>query len=161
MDEQMLCEFYVWSENEVIKILENVSDENFVKKNEKIGPSLRDLVEHLVVSWEFLFVEQSGENFNALSTDAQKLTKTELLKKWNVLLSTLSDDIQTKLPETISAPVTKELTVEMKKVDFLFLYTDHSTYHRGQLATLIRLYTEQSVVNTDYFSFFMIKNTKK
>jgi len=46
------------------------------------------------------------------------------------------------------------------KNDYVFAYSDHSTYHRGQLAFLINL-TGNKTLNTDYYTFLVEKKEQK
>ena len=42
--------------------------------------------------------------------------------------------------------------------NFLLVYTDHSTYHRGQLVTTYKLITGKQSVSTDFYSYLTKKN---
>lgn len=47
--------YYEWAENQIIKLLTPLPDDQFRMKLENIGVSLRDLTIHMIIQYEWFF----------------------------------------------------------------------------------------------------------
>lgn len=55
----------------------------------------------------------------------------------------------------VDVPVSEEKKITISREELIFTYTDHSTYHRGQILNLLREYGLEGI-NTDFFSYLMV-----
>ena len=61
-----LGKFYNWADNKIIPILETLNEETFTKTLEGTQKSIRDLVEHFVVFYEFFSLRKEKISFRDL-----------------------------------------------------------------------------------------------
>lgn len=160
-------EYYVWADNRIIDFLATITNNELIdrevieKKNEQDGRSIRDLIEHISVYYEIVINSpNSREDFESKKEKVSKLSWGELIeywKKWVQKFATALDN------DTFPYPLLASTSPPPKTImnDSIFTYSDHSTYHRGQLAILINIMTGQKTINTDYFTFWREKNKKE
>lgn len=142
--------FIVWAEGLLAEVVSELTDEEFYKEMEEPQRSVHKLVAHMASSWQAYFTGQTGPEYQKLTEDAMILDRQGLMEYWYETM----EKIQEKLPDEKDAkslPWSKE-GFEVSRADFNLLYMDHASYHRGQLATFLRL-LGKTPVNTDYFTF--------
>ncbi|MFX0087674.1 MAG: DinB family protein [Candidatus Hodarchaeota archaeon] len=155
MDISFFSDYYVWAENRIIESLVKITDEKlFKKKIEPNGRSIRDMVEHIATSYEMIFnTPKSQEEYTKFIDRISELSWSNLIDYWKKWLNKFAEII-----DQDSFPIPRNFPIEIKsKDDYIFAYSDHSTYHRGQLVILINL-TGEKALNTDYFTFLMEKD---
>ncbi len=158
MEISYFSDYYIWAENRIIESLVKITDEVlFTKKIEPDGRSIRDMVEHIATSYEMIFnTPTSQDEYKKLIDRINKLSWSELLNYWKKWLNKFAEVI-----DKDCFPIPSNTPIEIKsKNDYIFAYSDHSTYHRGQLVIFINLAGEKAP-NTDYFSFLMEKDKNK
>ncbi|MHA2251913.1 MAG: DinB family protein [Candidatus Kariarchaeaceae archaeon] len=154
MDLESLGNYYVWAEEEVRKVVKSLSDEEFSQKHEKIGRSVRDLIEHLWVSYESYFHPPTMDTWKKLAEEATNMSRSDLTEKWKEGCGKFAKGILEYDKGEVTFPIDKEKSLKLNKEDYFLLYTDHQTYHRGQLMTILKMLGKEGV-NTDYFTFAM------
>ena len=155
-----LGKYYEWADNRIIALLENLDEELFVKILEGTQRSLRDLVEHLVVYYEYFLYKKTKVSFKSLQEKLKKMDKRELLNHWKKVMKEFSKKVKNSKEDFIDIPISKTETIKISKDEYLYCYSDHATYHRGQLITTYKAVTEEDAVVTDYYDF-LIDHLKK
>ncbi|MHA2090268.1 MAG: DinB family protein [Candidatus Kariarchaeaceae archaeon] len=155
MDRELLGNYQIWAEKQVQDKIAELSDSEFTSKHDGIGRSIRELVEHLWVTWESYFHPPTMETWKDLSEQAKNMDRSELINTWEEASEKFAKKMNGYEKEEVEFPVSKEKILTLKSDDFFLLYTDHQTYHRGQLMTIIK-YLGKEGVNTDYFTFVMV-----
>jgi uncharacterized damage-inducible protein DinB len=158
MEISYFSEYYVWAENRIIESLAKITEEKlFTKKNEPDGRSIRDMVEHIATSYEMIFnIPTSQEEYKELTERISNLSWGDLIDYWKKWSSKFA-----KVIEENNFPIPSNSPIEIRSNDdYIFAYSDHSTYHRGQLVLLINL-TGKKALNTDYFTFLIEKDKEK
>ena len=151
-------EYYAWADIRIIESLNKISDEALITKIiNPDGRSIRDMVEHIAGSYEMIFNNPtSQEEFKGLFDKIKQYSWVELIEYWKKWLNRYVKAIKTD-----SFPMPSSSSAEIpSKNEYIFSYSDHSTYHRGQLAFLINL-TGNKAINTDYYSFLLEKHKQK
>lgn len=147
--------YYYWADKRIIEMLEDISDEQFNLKLENTELSIRDLSIHLVYYYELWLQHMASDEWpqtNKLIAEIKSENRKGLLERWKKSVI----DYALKLKEckgAIDIPISKERIVEMDFDDVIFSYTDHSTYHRGQLITTYKIVTGKNAINTDYWTY--------
>lgn len=151
-------EYYAWADKRIIESLTKISnEEELIKKIEPDGRSIRDMVEHIAGWYEMIFAAPtSQEEFKELFSKNTKYSWTDLIEYWKKWLNRYVEAIKT---DSFPMPINSSAETPSKN-DYLFAYSDHSTYHRGQLAFLINL-TGKKTLNTDYYTFLLEKQKEK
>ena len=155
-----LGKYYEWADNRIIILLEKLDEELFVKFPDGTQRSLRDLVEHLVVYYEYFSFKKTKVSFKALQEKLKKMDKPELLNHWKKVMKEFSKAVENSKEDLVDIPLSKTETTKVSKDEYLFCFSDHATYHRGQLITTYKAVTEEDAVVTDYYDF-LIDHLKK
>lgn len=152
MDLRSLGNYYIWAENRIQSQLNEFTDSEFELKHEGMGRSLRDLAEHLYVAYESHFHSPTTEIWNKLSEKAKGMSRIELIENWiNATQRFVNDMADNDKPE-MTLPINIEKSLKLDKDNYFFLYTDHQTYHRAQMVSLMKIMGNTGV-GTDYYEF--------
>ncbi|MHA2030127.1 MAG: DinB family protein [Candidatus Kariarchaeaceae archaeon] len=152
MDLQSLGNYYVWAEEKIMTALEELTDDEFTTRHEGLGKSARELVEHLYVTYDSLSHPPTAETWKILGEKAGAMNRKELMSSWITSTKQFASNIASDERSTVEFPVGKDKSLTLDVANFYLLYTDHQTYHRGQLNSLIKIMGKDGV-NTDYYSF--------
>ncbi|MHA2092685.1 MAG: DinB family protein [Candidatus Kariarchaeaceae archaeon] len=148
---EQIGQYLIWSENKTIEMLKNIPDKIFEETNEQFGRSIKDLANHIWLSYKGYFLGFESDEYNQLDKEANELSKPVLFERWVAATKEFADAIA-KEKDIYEYPVDKEKKVEISMISNIVQYSDHSTYHRGQLITLIKQ-AGFEVVSTDYYLF--------
>lgn len=154
MDLKLLGNYYIWAEEHLRQKIAELSNDELNQKPDGFGRSIRDLIEHISVTYESYFHEPLMETWTKLSEEAKNMSREELMNTWKSGTSKFAQAIIDYEKPDFIFPVSKEKSLTLDKEDYFLLYTDHQTYHRGQIMTLLK-YLGSEGVNTDYFTFMM------
>lgn len=155
-----LGKYYEWADYRIIALLETLEEELFIKVLAGTQRSLRELVEHLIVYYEYFVYKKTNVPFKSLEEKLKMMNKRELLNHWKKAIKEFSEAVKNSKEDFIDIPVSKTETTKISKDEYLFCFSDHATYHRGQLITTYKAVTDQNAVVTDYYDF-LIDNLKK
>ena len=133
------------------EILKELDTDEFAQ--EVAGKSPKDLVQHIVLALETCFFFIEDEKDSSVFDRVKRLPRQELLKRWEVLDTRLSQAIE-EIPQG-KIPVThiRDEPFEIDVFDFYLQYLLHTTHHRGQLAMILSN-MGYDVPGTDYLMFF-------
>lgn len=156
-----LGRYYEWADNRVITLLESLDEESFAKVPEGIQRSIRDLAEHLIVYYEYYAHRDRKVPFKSLQAKLKKMDKAGLLNHWKQALKDFSEALENTGEDSIDIPLPNGKTTGISRESYIFAFTDHATYHRGQLITVYKAITGKNAVASDYYDFLTaaIKNT--
>ena len=62
--------------------------------------------------------------------------------------------------EPVTFSISKDEKITVNALENLLMYTDHSTFHRGQLLSAIK-YLGKKGISSDYYYYLVDKNSKK
>lgn len=160
---EKLCTYQVWADTQVRDILKGLTEEEFTRE---IGPpfkSIKNLCVHIVIAMEYnikSFVEKIDVNAEELYENLGKLSRDELLTKWEETEKKLLENVQ-KAREPIQFPnfLTGEEVV-MDSADFFMQYIIHTVYHRGQLMSMLKILGKEGVTTDYLFYLFYLEGGK-
>lgn len=143
--------FYTdWANKELIKVLEQISEEKFTREldalfaNDTNTPtsSIRSLTEHIMMGLHFSSSIMLEREFEAEKTinSFRTMSKKELLQKWQ----NISEEFVKGFKQSLGKKVTfKDREIAITE-DFVFAFTNHVVYHRGQLNTALKMVGEKT-----------------
>lgn len=155
MTSNHLGKYYEWADKRIIALLEKADEKLFVKKLEGNKRSLRDLAEHLVVYYEYFLYKKNKVSFKKLQEKLKTMGKQELLDYWKKVMKEFSRSVENFEEDFVDLPLSKGGSAKVSRDNYLFCYSDHATYHRGQLITTYKEVTGRKAVATDYYIFLM------
>ena len=159
--------YYAWADKRIINLLNTISNEQFTQKlnNER---SLKELSAHLVASYEMLLLHNLNNTYlgmkelEELSKQIKNKSKNELLEYWGQILERLIILLMKISPKKeLNIPTGQQSLTKAKYEELIFSFTDHSTYHRGQLITTFKIITGNEAINTDYYTYLITQKSAK
>lgn len=144
----------IWADHEVSKLLLSISEDDFTKVPEHTGRSLHDLVVHLLAGYEMVI----GGDYNKAMTTYDTLEQENLLSTWNTLVSKFITEIESNPSKSYTIKMDDGTQRKIEGQNYLLSYTDHSTYHRGQIITTFKMVTGKEAVSTDFYTYLTKKN---
>jgi len=157
-DLQNYADFFVWADEKIRSEVIKISDEKYTKIIDGTKRSIRDLVLHVIGMYDFFFAFQTGLSYDQAIEAAGKLSRNELMDYWREITAKFSLAIKSNERTTFNLPVGPEKLASIDALDWFLLFTDHSSYHRGQLMTFLKISGSEGVAS-DYLKFTFEKLT--
>jgi uncharacterized damage-inducible protein DinB len=153
-----LAEFSNWADSRAIDWLSGVSDVQWNQVLVSSFGSIRETALHLVSAKKiWIDIWTNAPNPTYLSSTF-KGSRNELLDIWKELSEDLRLFIENYPLENYLQMITvKKPSGELNTMEFRKTFPhmiNHSTYHRGQLVTLLRQAGFSKVSNTDLFTYY-------
>ncbi|MFX0062764.1 MAG: DinB family protein [Candidatus Hermodarchaeota archaeon] len=142
--------YLIWADQEMKKMLEVVTDNEFYQQFGDYGGSIYNRCKHLAIaSWGGYIIVSTEEP--EYEPDFDSMSREELLDTITTYNQKLFDLIRNKPKETYE--ITRgEKTVSLHFEDLVFNAINHATYHRGQIMMALRL-LEKDIYTTDYVPY--------
>ena len=139
---KLLYDYTKWADGRMFEAVSKLSPEQWTKDLGSSLKSARDTVVH-VVSAQWIWISRwKGETPKGMWTAAEFPTPASVREKWEPLAADLAKFVGDQIEESVAKPLTyknlkgESLTYPLGQI---MLHTvNHSTYHRGQVTTLIR-----------------------
>ncbi|MFW9803181.1 MAG: DinB family protein [Candidatus Thorarchaeota archaeon] len=149
---KQLAEYHIWTGKKMREVVEHLREKEFTKK--VLGQqSVRSICEHMVMALATCFNIADDKWDESIYKWISQSSKLELISKWNELDSRLAEVIREIPQGTIEVPHISDKPFEIQAMDFFMQYILHTTHHRGQLASALRI-LGKDVPGTDYLMFF-------
>jgi uncharacterized damage-inducible protein DinB len=117
-----------------------------------------------IISAEWIWLmRMKGISPKALRTSSDIPTISELRKRWEEIVSTQNEFLSSVTEESLNAPITykntKDDTFTYPLWQILMHAVNHSSYHRGQITTMLRQLGAQTVP-LDFLVFIDMQTEK-
>jgi uncharacterized damage-inducible protein DinB len=145
-----LADYHLWAGWKMRELLSTLDSDDF--SEEKCGTSPRELVQHIVLALETCFYFIEGEKDQSVFDRVKRYPRQELLKRWEVLDTRLSQAIEEIPQDKVTVKHIKEEQFEVDVMDFFLQYLIHTAHHRGQLSKILSQ-MDLEVPGTDYIMF--------
>ena len=137
-----LFAYNYWARDRHLQACAELTEEQFLRPLESSFPSLRDTFVHLV-GVEWLWLERwRGRSPKALLLPEEFPTMAVLVGRWNLVESEMKGFLAQLSQETLDRPVSYEnflgQTWTYPLWRMLVHLVNHQSYHRGQVASLLR-----------------------
>jgi len=128
-----------WANDLVLDAVGALSHDDFTRDLNSSFPSVRDTLIHLAGA-DWLWLERwNGRSHSALPDDWKKLTFDELAERWRDLQGQRDSLFQSgDIDRVIAYQNLRGETFESPLSSLLRHVVNHSTYHRGQITTMLR-----------------------
>ena len=142
-----LADYNIWANNIVCTWLQSIAEEQWKQSIVSSFSSIYETVLHIAAS----------ENHQLL-TETFNGSKEDLINEWQQISLSLKSFIEempdSLLQEKLLFRNTKGIEHNMPYYQLLAHVINHSTYHRGQLVTMLRQAGYKDVSSTDITTFF-------
>jgi uncharacterized damage-inducible protein DinB len=154
---KLLHAFNSWATNRILNAVAEMPPELYTKDMKSSHGSIHGTLVHMVSAEKIWCARMAGEQEAKVTTTADVATLDDLRHAWEQvgfamakLLGSMTDK---KLQATFTAPSPRGQTFTHTYWQVIQHVVDHSTYHRGQVITLMR---QNGVVppNTGLIAFY-------
>jgi len=146
---RLLYDYTRWADGRMFEAAAKLSPEQWTKDLGSSLKSARDTAVHIVSAQWIWLSRWTGESPKAMFSAADYPTQASIREKWEPLAGQLASFVAEQTEESLAKPVQyKNLKGEPMSflLGQLMLHAvNHSTYHRGQVTTLIRQLGAQPV----------------
>ncbi len=137
-----MCEYLRWGDQQSLLSARSVRDEEYYKEqNISIGSLHKMLVHCMAVQWLWLS-RFRGESPQRAEDHTTYPTRMELEQRWPLVHAALIDFVGRTTPNQLGNPITyhdtKGASHTLPMRDMILHLIDHGSYHRGQIATMIK-----------------------
>jgi uncharacterized damage-inducible protein DinB len=137
-----MCEYLRWSDQQSLLSARTVRDDDYYKElGISVGSVHKLLVHCMAAEWLWL-CRFRGESPTKVEDHADYPTRMNLEQRWPLVHAALIDFVGRMTPQQMGNPVTYHDTKgnahTLPLRDMILHLIDHGSYHRGQLATMIK-----------------------
>jgi uncharacterized damage-inducible protein DinB len=162
-DFRLLYDYNSWANHRTLDACAAFSEEQFTRNLGSSFRSVRDTLAH-ICGVEWLWLERwHGRSHNALPPAAEFPNVASLRRRWDEVERNLLDYIASLTPEDIQRIIQHKTTQGVQQAaplwQMLQHLVNHGTYHRGQVATMLRQLGAKSL-STDLILFYRERATK-
>jgi uncharacterized damage-inducible protein DinB len=143
----------IWADRETINLLKTIKEEDFNKTPEHTGRSIKDLVVHILSGYDMAL----GGNYKSAMDKYGNKDQKNLLKSWDSNVLKFITEIENDSSKSYTIKMDDESERKIEGQNLLLSYTDHSTYHRGQIISTFKFITGKEAVSTDYYTYLTKK----
>ena len=133
-----LGSYYIWAHDRYRKVMSDLSDEEFERVDQKVGKSVRQLVTHMILITAYSYMDE--DSVVELSERVAGSDKDSLLLLWKEVDLQMADtlkSVSTERTRVIQTP-TGDKQAEVPEDLYFLSFTDHNTFHRGQLLSMLK-----------------------
>ncbi|MDX1960682.1 MAG: DinB family protein [Leptospiraceae bacterium] len=157
---QILFNYNVWAQGRILEVLAEVSEEEFLRELPEGAGSIRNKLAHIMAAedvWlQRIHKKDSPRMIQPPEIDSKEVLISKISQTHSELEKLISSLDETKLQEGYRYKNLKGQEFESKLFEILLHVLNHGTYHRGQVASLIRRIKGKPPV-TDMIEFFRSK----
>jgi uncharacterized damage-inducible protein DinB len=159
---RQLFDYNAWANNRALEAASQLSDEHFTKPLGSSFSSVRDTLCHICAA-EWIWLERFlGNSPSAFPDDSHIQTSAALREHWRPqgekLLTYVSGLTQTDLDRIFEYKTLRFGVYKNPLWQSLQHLANHGTYHRGQVATMLRQLGAQPIL-TDLMHFYRERST--
>jgi len=153
-----LADFSNWADNRAIDWLNQITDEQWDQIANSSFGSVRDTAVHIVSAKKIWIDFWTNVQHPIYLSSKFKGTREDLIDIWKRTSAQLKSFIENYPAENYTTEIyVRKPNGELSTMEFRKTFPhmiNHSTYHRGQLVTLLRQSGFLSLSNTDLFTYF-------
>ena len=153
-------QYYIWAHDRFRKAIADLTPEEF-NQLDKVDRSIKELIIHIMSITATCYVENQIPLYVKLNEDLSKMNKDEILESWKKIDEDFDKAVEENFTKEFGImPVGPDDSVKVLTMEKLLSYTDHSTFHRGQLLSALKLLGKKGV-NSDYYYYICEKYNKE
>ncbi len=161
---RLLYDYTAWADARVLDAVSKLTPELWTKDLGSSLKSVRDTVVHIASAQWIWLSRWKGESPKGMWTAADFPTPASIREKWEPLKAELASFVAAQTDESLKQPLSYK-NLKGEPVTFplgpLMLHVaNHSTYHRGQVTTLLRQLGAQPV-STDLVLYCLEREKAK
>lgn len=156
-DIKTLFDFNAWATDRLMGVVETLSEEQYTKNMGSSHGGIQGTLVHILASYEMWLLRWMGNPSNKMLSVQDVPTLAAAKKQWSETQQNLANFVngltEQDLTEVISYTNTKGESYSTPLGQMMQHLVNHSTYHRGQIVTMLRQLGVKPV-NTDMIFYF-------
>ena len=152
-----LADFNIWATDIFCSMLQQISDEQWMQKVASSFDTIQETALH-TISAEKAWLQRFKKEKVEWLQFSYKGSKEEYIKLWKQTSANLKSFISAFDENELTTILHyKRLNGEEKSTPFYIMFAhvfNHSTYHRGQLVTMLRQVGFTKIQSTDFIGFY-------
>ena len=137
-----MCEYLRWGDQQCLIAARSVSDEEYFKDYQISSGSLHKTLVHCMTAQWLWLCRFRGESPPRTEDETDYPTRMSVEQRWPLVHAALIDFVGRLTPNQLTNPITyhdtKGAAHTLPLRDMILYLVDHASYHRGQIATLIK-----------------------
>jgi len=161
MNKSQIVELYSyndWANKKLLNAVGQLENEELVRDLSSSYRSIRDTMVHIIGAEELWLSRWMGEQGRTLLNSGDFPTYTSLTDRWNDFGKQIDPFLvsltESELMEEISYKNLKGIPYSLELWKQMLHVTNHSSYHRGQVATMLRQLKKQPPLQ-DLISYYV------
>jgi len=162
-DFRLLYDYNSWANHRTLEACAALNEEQFMRDLGSSFRSVRDTLAHLYGA-EWIWLERwHGRSPDALPSAAEYTNLESLRRRWEEVERGLLDFVASLTSDDVQRAVTHKTTQGVEQSaplwQMLQHLVNHGTYHRGQIATMLRQLGTKAI-STDFIFFYRERAAK-
>ena len=157
-----LSEYNIWANDHVCDWLDKISEDQWNQPVVSSFNSIYKTILHMAGAEKIWVQRLQGYSRVEILAETFKGSKSELIKAWKEISRSfkkvIEDMPEDLLQQKLLFKNTKGIEYDQPYYQLLAHGFNHSTYHRGQVVTMLRQVGFTDVNSTDIITFFRIQN---
>lgn len=146
-----LIQFKNWADEVYIEYIEGLTDTQFIEVVPTINKSIKQIIFHILSSYWGEYHLMTDRNWED-EPSFDELNREQIISRIRELNNKILDFADNS---TLDQPITYneegyEKPIKTSAEIILFNFVEHSSYHRGQLALMLKYHGIESVKQTNY-----------
>jgi uncharacterized damage-inducible protein DinB len=151
------CQYNLWANKTICEVIKFCTDTQFEQIIISSFENIKSTCLHIYAAESIWLQRLSKINSPIWKGNDFQLNKNEVIENWLLTSAQLINFCQSNSITTLNQPLAfknlKGLTLEASMYDFLLHVFNHSSFHRGQLITMLRQVGITDLPITDYIYY--------
>ena len=156
---RLLYDFDKWATNQQNSVVSTLSTEQYQRNLHSSHGSIHKTLVHIFAAQKIWLERWKGSNPTALASPEETPNLESLMDRWNALRGEINEFLLPLSEEKLNAPLAfKNLKGEPSSLPLwqqMQHVVNHSTYHRGQITTMLRQ-LDVTPVATDLIAYYRL-----
>jgi len=164
MNPEKLAEYQIWADGVIMRLLRELSQEEFDRDVLPPFGSIRNLCTHIILAMEFNLEGRAYKKKidpNQIGEEIHNLDQDALIARWKEVDEKLLEYAKTRVEEDYVFPnFLGEGEMRVDSGDFFMQYLLHTQHHRGQIMSALRAMGLEAK-STDYLFYLSHLNESR
>ena len=157
-DLRLLIDYHYWARDRVLAAISAITSEQFTRPMGNSFSSIRDTVAHICAAERIWIARLKGEKPQGLLTPDRVPDVDAARKEWSELEGEMREQLARLGPEAVNRTIKYKDLRGNDQSDVLWQMlqhvVNHSTYHRGQITTMLRQLDAAPPKSMDLIAFY-------
>ncbi len=154
--------YNLWANTKMTSFISAISEEMMNAPVKSSFTSLMKTIEHIKGAEQVWALRLTGTSLDKIPVKNNEMTKEEFCREWIAVSASLVKYVEAQdaavFEKTIHYKNTRGDSVQNKVYEMLMHCFNHSTYHRGQIVTILHQLDFTAISSTDLITYYRSKS---